>query len=187
VSLLLPHIVEDYCSSLSKNSRQNLRTANNRLVKDGHEIVFNFDDVFVNKDECAEIREKKLSQQYDKIPIFLKYKYRIKNKLYFHFNFCYPLYHYRLGKVMTAYIDGRLCAFFNYVIDEKHNNIVVITAGTDLFFSRYSPGILLMYEFVKQVIAKGQISCVDFTRGNEKYKYTLGGLTFYNHNICFSV
>lgn len=44
VSLMIPESVDDYKQILSKKSRQNIRTANNRLNKDGKSIVFSFDD-----------------------------------------------------------------------------------------------------------------------------------------------
>ena len=86
---------------------------------------------------------------------------------------------------MTAYIDGDLCAFFNYAYDEPHKRIVIMAAGTDLTFARYSPGMLLMYNFIKQCIQEGSYEEIDFTRGDEKYKFALGGKLHENHSIWF--
>lgn len=183
VSLELPLSVEEYWSILSKNAKQNIRTANNRIKKDNYDVLFCLEDQLVNKNRCALIRENKLQMQYQKISAIRKQWYRLKNKLRFHFNTCFPLFDYQDSKVMTAYINSDLCAFFNYVIDDKHNSIVILTAGTNLDYARYSPGILLMYNFIREMIEDNKRYCLDFTRGEEHYKYSLGGTSHKNVTI----
>ena len=59
-----------------------------------------------------------------------------------------------------------------------------MAVGTDESFARYSPGMLLMLEFIKEQISLKEMNVVDFTRGNEFYKYALGGkdhFIFYGH------
>ncbi len=180
VSLRLPQTVDDYHKNLSKHSRQNLRTAKNRLSKDNKLIEFNMDDLHVDKKRCIEIRESKLSVQYQRIPYIKRLKYRFVNKHRFHFPRFSPITDFKLSKFMTAYIDGDLCAFFNYAYDEPHKRIVIMAAGTDLTFARYSPGMLLMYNFIKQCIQEGSYEEIDFTRGDEPYKFALGGELNYN-------
>lgn len=187
VSLELPLSVEEYLSILSKNAKQNLRTANNRIKKDNCDISFCFEDQLVDRNKCAFIREKKLQKQYRKISVIRKQWYRFKNKLRFHFNTCFPLFDYYESKVMTAYINSELCAFFNYVIDDNHNSIVILTAGTNLDYARYSPGILLMYNFIQKMIGDNNQCFLDFTRGEEQYKFSLGGTSHKNITIGFTM
>jgi hypothetical protein len=188
VSLSLPHTLAEYSSILSKNSRQNIRTAYNRLSKDSHRIEFLFNDELVSKDQCAEIRDRKLTNQYEKVSKLRKFKYRMQNKLRFHFQTYSPMYDFRQSRIMSAYIDGNLCAFFNYVVDENNQTIVVMAAGTDLNYARYSPGVLLMYSFIQsQIENESSIRVVDFTRGEEKYKFALGGSLSHNCNLYFSL
>ena len=52
VALTLPSTKEDYNSLLSKNARQNIRSAHNRLKKDGKEVRFDFDDKHVDREYC---------------------------------------------------------------------------------------------------------------------------------------
>lgn len=185
VSLDLPRTIEDYSKMLSKNSRQNIRTANNRLTKDKKSIEYRFNDRLVDKVRCSEIRENKLTKQYNSVSSIRKYKYRLMNKFRFHFKSYFPLYDYPQGQVMSAYIDGKLCAYFNYAIDENKKSVIVMAAGTDLQYARYSPGILLMYNFVKTSIEEGNLRLVDFTRGDEQYKFALGGILNNNYNLSF--
>lgn len=186
VGFSLPSSVEEYHKMLSKNSRQNLRTANNRLKKDGRKLIFNFDDLQVDRNRCLEIRENKLQVKYEGFPLMLKYKYRILNRLRYQFPKFIPITSFGESKIMTAYDEeGNLRAFFNYGYDPNGTCIRVMAAGTDLDFARYSPGILLMYNYILNAIEKGIIKEIDFTRGDEKYKFSLGGIQRINHTIKF--
>lgn len=187
VNLQLPSTIDEYHKLLSKHSKQNLRTANNRLIKDGLSIVFDMDNNIIDKDTCLAIRESKLSVQYNRIPRIKIYKYRFINRLLYHFPRFAPMKTYIGSKIMTASINGKVCAFFNYAYDEPHKRIVIISAGTDLTYARYSPGMLLMYNFIKQIIELQIYKEIDFTRGDESYKFALGGKKSINHNFSFSI
>lgn len=187
VNLRLPSSLEEYHKILSKHSKQNLRTANNRLIKDGFSILYDMDNNIIDKNTCISIRESKLSVQYKKIPRIRIYKYRFINRLLYHFPRFVPMKTYTGSKIMTASINGELCAFFNYAYDESHKRIVIISAGTDLTYARYSPGMLLMYNFIKQAIELQIYKEIDFTRGDESYKFALGGQINNNHILRFSI
>ena len=188
VGLSLPSSMEEYHRMLSKNSRQNIRTANNRLKKDGRSLIYNFDDQQVDRNRCLEIRESKLLVKYSDFPLMYKYKYIILNHLRYQFNSFIPFMCYSESKVMTACDgEGNLRAFFNYGFDTKEKFIRVMAAGTDLEFARYSPGMLLMYNFILNSIQEGSLKEIDFTRGDEKYKFSLGGHQRLNHTIKFSI
>lgn len=184
VGLNLPSSIDGYHKMLSKNSRQNLRTANNRLKKDGRSLVFNFDDQQVDKELCLKIRESKLVAKSAHFSLYFKYKYRILNSLRYRFHGFIPIMHYPESKLMTAYDNqGKLRAFFNYAYDPDDTRIRVMAAGTDLDFARYSPGMLLMYNFIMNAIEEGVLKEVDLTRGDEKYKFSLGGKLSKYHTI----
>ena len=188
VGFCLPSSVEEYHKLLSKNSRQNLRTANNRLKKNGRSLTFYFDDHQIDRNRCLEVRESKLIAKYNEFPLIFKYKYRLLNRFRYHFPSVNPISYYLEGKVMTAYDDKRnLRAFFNYGYDPDGKCIRVMAAGTDLDFAYYSPGILLMYNFILKSIQEGKIKEIDFTRGDEKYKFSLGGQKSLNHTIKFKI
>jgi hypothetical protein len=186
VCLETPSSVQTYNALLSKHSRQNFRTANNRLAKDGKILIFNFDDDIVDKQKCLNIRESKLSIEYAKFSWYKIHKYRLINRIRFRFPRYMPLLTYHASKVMTAYIGEDLCAYFNYAYDDEHKAVVIFSAGTNLEYARYSPGMLLMYNYIK-VIIEGQNSIlIDFTRGNEMYKLSLGGKEKKIHHLKVS-
>lgn len=83
--------------------------------------------------------------------------------------------------------EGELCAAFNYGIDTAHDRVVMMAVATNDKFSRYSPGMLLIEEFIKESINKKKYKIIDFTRGNERYKYSMGGKEHFNVTIDFSI
>lgn len=188
VGLNLPPSEEEYHRMLSKNSRQNIRTANNRLKKDGKSLVFNFDDHQIDRNQCLEIRESKLLVKYSELPLMYRLKYKILNRFRYQFHSFIPFMCFSDSKVMTACDEeGKLRAFFNYGFDTEGKCIRVMAAGTDLDFARYSPGMLLMYNYILNSIQEGTMQEVDFTRGDEKYKFSLGGQQRIIHTIKFSI
>ena len=188
VGFNIPSSVEEYHKLLSKNSRQNLRTANNRLKKDGRILLYNFDNQQVDKEKCMEMREARLIAKYSDFSLLTKYKYRILNRFRFHFPDFTPLTTFSESKVMTASDEeGNLRAFFNYGYDSNGTCIRVMAAGTDSAYARYSPGMLLMYNFILKAIEEGKLKEVDLTRGDEKYKFSLGGQLRVNHTIRFRI
>ena len=187
VSLELPTAFEDYQKQLSKNSRQNIRTAYNRLQKDGISLRFKINDTAVDKDLCMEMRSIRLNKKYKKVSKFRELKYRIEYKLRFHYLPFTPMLHYEKSMTMTAYAQNNsLCAFFNYAIDDERKCIIILGAGTSEQFARYSPAILLMHHFIEHAITM-KYQTIDFTRGDEKYKFALGGKSFDIQSIEFDI
>jgi hypothetical protein len=187
VHLPLLASVEEYHKTLSKNSRQNLRTAYNRLQKDRHSITFDFDDK-PDLELCKQMRACRLAKRNDKnYSILDKFKKYIKDKFVFKFPSYLPFYEDKQSHFLTAYIDGELCAFFCYGLDNKHEEIVLMAVGISEKYAKYSPGVLLLYEYIKHQIVERDIKTIDMTRGDEKYKYVLGGINHFIQTINFEL
>ena len=50
-----------------------------------------------------------------------------------------------------------------------------------------TPGVLLVFEYVTKQIESKEIQVLDFTRGNESYKYQLGGTDHFIHSVVFEI
>lgn len=187
VALKLPKTPADYKSLLSKNVRQNIRTAFNRLKKDGIEIRIDFDDTSVDREKCKKIREQRFVKKMENVSKLRLFKYRMMSRLTFHFNSYIPFVDYDKGHFLTVYHKDELCSFFYYLKDENHRQILFIAAGVNLGYSRYSPGILSLNAFINNQIDNGGIDVIDFTRGNESYKYAVGGVSDHIETISFIV
>lgn len=179
----LPTDESEYMKSLSQKTRQNIRTAINRAKKDGLNLVINYNDDGMRL-QCAEIRndwmKKKIKR--DNSMISLKGKIHLKARwlMYERFIIKFPKYSPIVDTVSTKLLTikdestGEIAAFFNYGVDEVHRTIVVITAGVNEKYTRYSPGLVCSNDFICNCISEGLISYYDFTRGTEPYKNRLG-------------
>lgn len=188
VGLNLPSSEDLYLKMLSKSSKQNLRTANNRLKKDNMQLELVLDDLTVDRSLCMKIKSSRLKKKnYE--PNKTK---AIKNWLFKKLTISFPNYNPFLTDadthIMSAYCSGELAAFFNYGIDTYRKCIFIMTAGTNEAFARYSPGMLLMYEFIKHTMDSDKdINIIDFTRGDEHYKYALGGEDHIIHSVRITI
>lgn len=194
VELNIPSDLDSYHKMLSKSVRQNIRTAFNRAEKDGVLLTFNFDDQNVNIEEFKSFREAHLGDKIMKGGTTLKSRliYFISTKILgrgvYEFYPYTPFQHDPHAHFITCRDqNNRLCAAYCYGIDKVHNKIVLMAVATNANFYRYSPGILSIYKFVLEQMEKHGFAKVDFTRGNEIYKYSLGGVNHYNHNLTFSI
>lgn len=73
-----------------------------------------------------------------------------------------------------------MCAYAYGLTDERlgRATLRIVHVSIDSALSRYSPGIQGLAAFLESQVqsADPHFSVVDFTRGNEKYKYDLGGV-----------
>lgn len=187
VSLKIPNTQEEYKSILSKNARQNVRTAHNRLIKDDIDIRIVFDDSNVNRDICRDIREHRFLKKFQKRSGLRKLKQNIGWRLTYHFRQFLPFYSYDKGGFLTLYHGEVLCSFFYYLKDDIHHNILIIAAGVNMNYLRYSPGIISLNSFINYLIETREVEEIDFTRGNEPYKYAVGGKDHYIETISFRI
>lgn len=189
VWLKLPTTVDEYNAMLSKGSRQNIRTAQNRLSKDGIAVEVEYRDrLNVNYNECYDLRAKRAVEKNARIKQSLKAKIkssiikllRFKEPQYF------PLRDCPETELLTIKTDSKqLMAYFNYGIHKENKEAVVMAVGTDEQYKRYSPGILAMYNFIIDAIRNQTYACIDFTKGDERYKYALGGQDHYIQSFRF--
>ena len=116
-----------------------------------------------------------------------KLKSFLRRRLTVYFPNYLPLCDDRKSRFLTAYINNELASFFNYGYDVYHQEVVMMAVGLNEKYRSYSPGILLLYEYIQQQITEKELKLIDFTRGTEKYKYTLGGVDHAIHNVMFEV
>lgn len=178
---------ESYKKTLSKQSRQNIRTANNRLGRDSKTLIFNLDDKNVNLEEFTAYRAVRVAKKNDWGGKTIKWRIidfisrKILRRGWYEFPAYAPYTHDSNSKFMTAKTpDGELCAAFNYGISIDGRIVVLMGVSTNPKYAKYSPGILLLFNFIENAIVGNLYDYIDFTRGNESYKYALGGK---EHNI----
>lgn len=185
-ALMLPESFEEYRTSLSKSTRQNIRTAVNRAKRNGLELVHE-----LVLDEGDDLKEELLllSRQRDK-----KKKANSKKEM----SFVGSVYCFFAGifrKLFTARLDvmrvskntfcflvkdgERIVSYFWGIRNDYLKEYYVILVSVDPEYEWYSPNISHLYLFLEEYFAEGRedIRLLDFTRGAEGYKKTIGCTT----------
>ncbi|RMF34873.1 MAG: GNAT family N-acetyltransferase [Chloroflexi bacterium] len=76
-------------------------------------------------------------------------------------------------------LERPVATYFNFLYDGQ---VLVYNSGFDPAYGRLSPGIVLMAHLIRDAIEQGYRT-VDFLRGNEGYKYDLGGVDTTVHRL----
>jgi len=177
----LPNNSDDYFNNLSKNFRQNIRTAKNRLITDGK--TFSFQTFPSNSIDLQKLYDYKkvYHKRYSEKNSGLHFLYR-----YFH---GYDIYFDSFNKVSNCIvselvIDNAIASYFISFVDLK-GGVYISRITYDSFFNRYSPGILLIENFINEVFKGNYKNCsfIDLTNGSETYKYTFQAEKHFSHQI----
>lgn len=178
VSIDIPSGLEEYITSLSKHQRQNIRTAYNKLSKEGFEVSLKHYDKGANIPyaiwrQCQYMYERRHDAQGGRFKIWLD---RQKNP-YTHILHSakgwsiYVLFH---NDVPISYMAG--------LLDEDQGCYYVPRLCIDEAYYKYSPGILLIVETIKQTAGHG-LNQLDLMLGDEPYKTAMGGRIHKNYEV----
>lgn len=175
---------EEWFAALSKSVRQNIRTANNRLERDGREAELKIgvgcrpDDAEWR--EIIEVHRKRyfLRDGVKTGPItdWIRRNHDPIEKL---------LRNSEHSFLARLYIDGRLAAFFNGLMSGDGRTASIFRLSIDDDFAFYSPGILLISRAIERLAATSDITNIDLCFGAQQYKYTMGGVETLDYDfIC---
>ncbi len=174
---------EKYYHGLSKSARNNLRTACNHLrsrdlcfslkVLSGTKIDDNIISDEVNVYTKRE-GERKGHQRSRFSQWRLQHLEAINTSLQNDLDNVHFLFYIKKQKswVLAAYMAG---------LKTNYNEIVLPRLAMNSSFARYSPGKLMILESIKWLDQHSAIKALDLSRGEEPYKYNMGGVL---HNSC---
>lgn len=167
-------VYDNYYMSLSKHARQNIRTSYNRMNTDSCAWEFKY---YMRQDIECEVLDstidlycKRHKERYGVTTSKIKKLYLKKLD--------FSTYIQRKSKnniYATLFINGNLAAFMSGVLDFSNRSAVIPRLSINNDFSKYSPGIVLINEMAKVIINDKSIDCLDLSKGDEKYKYQMGG------------
>jgi len=164
---------ETYFGSLSKSTRQNIRTAYNRMKTDGMTYEL---EVFNSFQDLGEHKLKELNRLYHKrkadwnngiaIDERTQKKFLKRDVIYMGVR--------KLDNPVVAMllINSKIAAFF--IGFSFENGVCIPRLAIDTNFGRYSPGMVLINEYLK-ILPYEYKYTFDLCRGDEKYKSFLGG------------
>ncbi len=161
-----------YYQSLTKHSRQNLRTAYNRLKTDGLSYRFEFVMGQTDKKLAKQLKSLYLNRRakkYSNMNFLKKMVYMIDEPIS---KVCFSL---KNSFSAVLYIDEKIACYMAGVI--KSGEAIVPRLAIDDRFSRYSAGVILVNETIKELIKK-EIFTLDLAIGTETYKTQMGGVEY---------
>lgn len=177
---------DSWYTGLSKSTKQNIRTSYNRLKRDKIDFVFQcYHKKLPTKKILADMNRLFSRRICDHLNInskLFKYALTFEKKIN-PMSRALKIEENFLGA--TIYIDNQLIAFFQGVIKDGRATIVRLSVNID--YAKYSPGGLLINEFLRYCDNNIFISEFDLARGDEKYKYTYGGMEYFNYGFCISL
>lgn len=163
---------EAYYQSLTKHARQNLRTAYNRLKTD--ELTYKFEFVMGQTDKKLASKLKNLylnrrAKKYSNMNILKKMVYKIDEPIS---KVCFGL---KNSFSAVLYVGDKIACYMAGII--KNGEAIVPRLAIDDRFSRYSVGVILVNETIKELIKKS-IFTLDLAIGTETYKTQMGGVEY---------
>lgn len=174
---------EDYEKSLSKHTRQNLRTAKNRMDKAGinYEVkVLGMIDDQALIDKLIEVHTARMAEKnmnatdlVHRISSYIRILYRQKQE---HNNNVIAESMKRMEEscLVIVCLNDNIAG---YLYGLRDGNVIRIMQNCVLDeYKFYSPLFRGAYDFIRMQYDEDNVAVVDFTRGNEQYKYNLGGV-----------
>lgn len=185
---------EDYLMSLSQNTRQNTRKAYSRLRKDGHEFVFKMysgcgiGDRFGNARSledlqlCTDVYCKRQKEEYRELGWGME-KY-VRHCHYMAASVNSPEHYF-----CALFIDGQVAGYMQGYINPRRRAMEIPRFAINSDWGWYSPGKVLISECVRFLMNEGggMVKWLDIGRGEERYKYDMGGVGYETLNFILDL
>jgi hypothetical protein len=179
---------EEYHKGLSKSVRQNIRTANNRAAKDGLQIktelhscvdektagllydIYKKRNISLNSTTKSGSLKSKIISAY-----YRNYNQKLQKRLSCFNYMTQSMIHDERSCTLIINIGADIAGFCYGLWDKPKNTVRFMMVSLNENYSKYSPCMAGLFEFIKNSYNNPKPFTVDLTRGNEKYKYNLGG------------
>ena len=175
----------EYLASLSKSVRQNLRTAANRMTKADIVYELRIEDGKLD----AALADALVGMHYDRAKIKNQRNYKknlhwisrnLRNSYKEYQNRQYNIIYQSMtrnesGVTVVVYLNGVAAGYMYGIRDSKAVRVMHNCVNEEYKF--YSPMFKGAYDFICEEInnKRYHVAQIDFTRGNESYKFQLGG------------
>lgn len=181
VDIPLPCSYEDWYQSLGKSERQNIRTAYNRMEREN--LSYTFEVFCKNKvrktlqSDIMALYNKRQAERCGKISCCEKIIRNLFNPI------TLACKQGTNNFVAVLKINGKTAAFLSGLTDVSDDRVIVPRLAINSEFKVFCPGSLLVAETIKYALANTIIRHLDLSRGEEKYKFVLGGEAYRNIEI----
>ncbi len=175
-----------YWESLSKSTRQSIRTSINRLEREGYA----WEVKLIQGEPLSSSTMRTLMDIYFKRYSQRGYRGLRSRLLAFSKRYLNPvtraLQHSDESFCAILEIEGTPAAFCAG-FERQGGRLVIPFLSIDCDWGRYSPGGLLITEIMEWLHEQKMHSSLDLSRGGEKYKYRYGGKDHFNYNYEFRI
>ena len=181
VSINIGNDYESYFSSLSKHTRQNVRTAYNRVKKEGTSLNYS---VFINQKIPQKLLNELIELYCDRHEKHYGVKSSKFKRFYLkHFDFSTACLRQYKNFCAVLKLNSEIVAFLSGLINEQNKSIIVPRLSICDEYSRYSPGVILINETAKRIAEAKDLQILDLSKGKEQYKVSMGGEIYYQVNL----
>jgi len=185
-------LCENRLDKLSKNTRQNIRTAENRIKNAQFEV--NYDYFFQKLDfdtanKLFSLYQERHMKKDPSITLSNKMQKYVINKIKKIFGINKDILSEFLTNNNNSFvslisINKTYAAFFAGMVGQN-GTIYICRAATNIRYLWYSPGDLLLKYTIQNLLEKSNYKLLDLTRGDESYKLRFGGDIHYN--LCIEL
>ena len=181
VNIILNNTFEGFLASLSKHQRQNIRTAYNRLSKDKVDYSLQRFDNKPHipkkiKKACLKIYTERYASKNSNCPPIKRLYHRLSLPVF------KMMEKIENGAFFVLSINDMPVAFMAGAYSKDRTHFIVPMLFSASEYVRYSPGIIMISEVAKFFISEGT-QVLDLARGDEFYKYAMGGVNHNNYSI----
>lgn len=182
VQVKLPKIAEDYDKMLSKSTRQNLRTALNRMKRDSINYELEIIEGVIDErlaDDLIPIHLNRVLElnshstgTVNKISNWVRRR-QLKHNETKNNIVNWSMKSFADSVLILCRLDGKIAGYLYGLKEDRRVRILQNCFVDEYKF--YSPMFRGTYDFVMKEVKSARYECIDFTRGDEEYKYKLGG------------
>lgn len=187
VQMHLPATIEEFRSGLSKNLVSNLKKQRNRYKREGFSLsVRLIKGICKNRellDRINEIHNDRFQQKNGnniriRIGNLLSTLYGCMDEI------SYAMQHNHESWLLLGYYGENIVSYIYGLEDKKA--IRIMQLGFDGKYQKYMPGIMSLLSWIESNYDTLSGSWIDFTRGEERYKYELGGKQHTIYDYCIT-
>ena len=185
----VPDDPELLLKSLSSSVRQNIRTAYNRMKRDG--IDYRLDIYDADHPVSDGVWKQMMDLYFDRV--FSKYRSeqvrswwgrRKKRRIYYRYKHDTLSLHYLPNSFHAVLWSGdHIIALMNGLKTHDGKTAVIPRLAIDTAFGFYSPGYVLLTEVIRYIASHPVLQELDLSRGDEKYKFDMGGQPYTTTDI----
>lgn len=182
--------LDEYIHALSKHQRQNIRTAYNKLARNSIRYHLEAYDKthampkFVQK-QCAQMYESRYEYKFGipKTHPILKWLMRRLRRWQDPLNRI--ISSSPQNSTFVLFYNDTPVAYLSGFYNQEKTCFYVPRLTCHVDYLSYDPGILMLLEVIKKM-KENNVKSLDLTRGDEPYKYAIGGVEHYNYTLTFN-